>query len=64
MPSAKVNEFLEHAERYREMKERVGDKHTRDLLEQMENSYRALATSQARLEQSKKHVEALDKRKQ
>lgn len=60
MPSTKVIEFLEQAERYQSLKRQTLDGVSRQILEQMESSYRILATSQARLERSNKCVETLD----
>jgi len=62
MPSAKVAEFLERAEFYRELKDQMLHVPTRHLYEQMESSYRILARSQEQLERSEQHVENLDHR--
>jgi hypothetical protein len=61
MPSAKVAEFLTQAEYYRGLKEQLSHRASREILEQMENSYRVLARSQEQLESSKHYVQALNK---
>jgi hypothetical protein len=62
MPSAKVAEFLEHAEHYRRLKDHAPDPALRRIVERMESSFRILAKSREQLERSKKQVEALDQR--
>jgi hypothetical protein len=50
MSSAKVAKFLERAEHYRDLKERVLDENARQIFERMESSCRTLAASQELLE--------------
>ncbi|MCK1326351.1 hypothetical protein IVA94_36920 [Bradyrhizobium sp. 156] len=57
----KPEEYLELAERYREVLETATDTFTRHYLETMERSYRTLAASGQALLKSGKIVDALGK---